>query len=169
MSEISSQDIEALLALFERTEWKVMHLTLGDFEMFLSKDGSGMRMAGASAAPPAQVAAAAPNSVAAVVPAPPATAAQDSAEKHASNVPEGWAVVTAPSLGTFYRAPKPGAANFTEVGSKVTGESELCLIEVMKLFTTMRATVTGTVSEIYAEDGELVEFGQPLFLIKPDV
>ena len=83
-------------------------------------------------------------------------------------VPPGWVQIRAPSLGTFYRAPKPGAPKFVEVGATVTPESDLCLIEVMKLFTTLRSGVSGTVREVYVQDGELVEFDQPLFLIQPN-
>ncbi|CAN5491766.1 hypothetical protein BH10PSE12_BH10PSE12_07340 [soil metagenome] len=170
MNGISSQDIEALMALFERTEWKVMHLTLGDLDLFLSKDGSG---ASATSAPPAALSASVAAPVAVQAPvvaaaAPEASATRNADGESAPSVPAGWALVTAPSLGTFYRAPKPGAPNFTDIGARVTSESDLCLIEVMKLFTTVRATATGTVREIYAQDGELVEFGGPLFLIEPN-
>ncbi|WP_240334292.1 acetyl-CoA carboxylase biotin carboxyl carrier protein [Sphingobium estronivorans] len=165
MSEISTQDIEALMALFERTGWKVMHLKAGDFDLFLSKDGSGSALAGAPSVP------ALPSvpTPALSAPAPaPAGAAQPSASAGDPVVPPGWVLVTAPSLGTFYRAPKPGVPMFTDLGASVAKDSELCLIEVMKLFTTLRATATGTVREIYAQDGQLVEYGQPLFLIEPD-
>ncbi|WP_411341211.1 biotin/lipoyl-containing protein [Sphingopyxis sp. J-6] len=162
MSGISTQDIEALMALFERTEWKAMHLTLGDFDLFLSKDGSSPDRA------VAPFAHALPVASAPVPPADaPAPATPSSGRADAPVVPAGWTLVTATSLGTFYRAPKPGAPVFTELGASVAEDSELCLIEVMKLFTTLRATTTGTVREIYAEDGQLVEFGQPLFLIEP--
>jgi biotin carboxyl carrier protein len=76
--------------------------------------------------------------------------------------------VRAPSLGTFYSAPKPGAPKFADVGAQVEAQSELCLIEVMKLFTTMRAGIAGVVREIHVKDGDLVEFDQPLFLIEPN-
>lgn len=76
-------------------------------------------------------------------------------------------MVKAPSLGTFYRAPKPGAAPFVATGSTIGADSELCLIEVMKLFTTLRAGTAGTIREIYASDGDLVEYDQPLFLVEP--
>lgn len=164
MGEISTQDIEALMALFERTGWKAMHLKLGDFDLFLSKDGSGSPLAGAASAPAAlpSVPTQAPSAPA------PCEAAKPSGGAGDPVVPPGWVLVTAPSLGTFYRAPKPGAPMFTELGASVASDSELCLIEVMKLFTTLRATATGTVREIYAQDGQLVEYGQPLFLIEPD-
>ncbi len=76
-------------------------------------------------------------------------------------------VVRAPNLGTFYRAPKPGAPPYVSLGQWVEAETELCLIEVMKLFTSVQSGVRGTVKQILAEDSQLVEFGQPLFVIDP--
>jgi len=84
----------------------------------------------------------------------------------AANVPEGATIVAAPYLGTFYRSPKPGAPAYVELGSDVTAESELCLVEVMKLFTAVRAGVAGKVVAILASDGDLVQAGQPLFAVK---
>ena len=76
--------------------------------------------------------------------------------------------MNAPSLGTFYRSPKPGAAPFTQIGELVEPETELCLIEVMKLFTTLRAGVKGRLVSILVEDGLMVEHDQPLFVIEVD-
>lgn len=73
--------------------------------------------------------------------------------------------VTAPLLGTFYRAPKPGAPAFIEVGSVVEEDTIIGIIEVMKLMNTVRAGARGTVTEILAEDGTLVEYGQALLRI----
>jgi biotin carboxyl carrier protein len=78
-----------------------------------------------------------------------------------------WLVINAPNLGTFYRAPKPGAAPFVEVGQAVDEGTELCLVEVMKLFTSVRAPVAGTIMHVAAQDGALVEGGQPLMYIQP--
>jgi len=73
--------------------------------------------------------------------------------------------VKAPLLGTFYRAPKPGAAPFLEKGAVVEPETVIGIIEVMKLMNTVRAGVHGTVAEILADDGTLVEFGQTILRI----
>jgi len=77
-------------------------------------------------------------------------------------------VVTAPMVGTFYRSPSPGAAAFVEIGGKVKKGDTICIIEVMKLFTTIQAEWNGTVTEIGAENAKLVEYGQMLFVITPD-
>jgi acetyl-CoA carboxylase biotin carboxyl carrier protein len=73
--------------------------------------------------------------------------------------------VDSPMLGTFYRAPAPGATPFVEVGEQVEPETTVCLIEVMKMMNSIRAGVTGTIAEILVENAELVEEGQPLFRI----
>ncbi|PXA83988.1 acetyl-CoA carboxylase, biotin carboxyl carrier protein, partial [Nostoc sp. 3335mG] len=78
---------------------------------------------------------------------------------------DGFEIVRAPYLGTFYRAPKPGEAAYVEIGAEVSAESELCLVEVMKLFTAVRAGASGTIAHILATDGQMVEAGQPLFAI----
>jgi acetyl-CoA carboxylase biotin carboxyl carrier protein len=71
-------------------------------------------------------------------------------------------------VGTFYRAPSPEAEAFVRVGSRVQAESVLCIIEAMKVMNEIRAETSGEIVEILVENGEPVEFGQPLFLIKPD-
>ncbi|MDP6391237.1 MAG: acetyl-CoA carboxylase biotin carboxyl carrier protein [Alphaproteobacteria bacterium] len=73
--------------------------------------------------------------------------------------------VRAPMVGTFYRQPAPGEPPFVEVGSMVAAGDSLCLIEVMKLFTTIEAPAGGEILEIQAEDSEMVEHGQVLFVI----
>jgi acetyl-CoA carboxylase biotin carboxyl carrier protein len=77
-------------------------------------------------------------------------------------------VVFAPMVGTFYRSPSPGAPPFVEIGSKVKKGDPICIIEVMKLFTTIHAEWSGTVREIGAENTQLVEYGQMLFVIAPE-
>jgi acetyl-CoA carboxylase biotin carboxyl carrier protein len=76
--------------------------------------------------------------------------------------------INAPMLGTFYRAEAPGAAPFVDVGARVGPDTVVCLIEVMKMMNSIPAGVTGTISEICAQNGELVEYGEPLFRVEPD-
>jgi acetyl-CoA carboxylase biotin carboxyl carrier protein len=73
--------------------------------------------------------------------------------------------VDSPMLGTFYRAPAPGATPFVEIGVQVEPETTVCLIEVMKMMNSIRAGVSGTIAEILVENADLVEEGQPLFRI----
>ena len=73
--------------------------------------------------------------------------------------------ITAPMLGTFYRAPAPGEAPFIEVGDEVQPDTVVCLIEVMKMMNSIPAGVAGTITEICASNAQLVEYGAPLFRI----
>ena len=77
----------------------------------------------------------------------------------------GGHVVTAPMVGTFYRASSPGASPFVEVGSTVKKGDTLCVLEAMKLMNEIESDVAGTVMAIRVENGQPVEFGQPLFVI----
>ena len=74
-------------------------------------------------------------------------------------------VVKSPMVGTFYRAPNPGAAPFVEVGQTVKEGQPLCIIEAMKLLNEIEADKSGVIKEILVENGEPVEYGQPLFVI----
>ena len=82
-------------------------------------------------------------------------------------IPEGMRPITAPLLGTFYVAPEPGAPPFVKVGQPITEDTTVGLIEVMKVFSSVRATVAGTIVEVVAQNGQFVEFGQTLFIVKP--
>ncbi|HLV28397.1 MAG TPA: acetyl-CoA carboxylase biotin carboxyl carrier protein [Burkholderiaceae bacterium] len=104
----------------------------------------------------------APEPVAAVVAAP--AAAAPAAPAPAPAAPAGH-VVKAPMVGTFYRAPNPGAAPFVEVGQSVKEGDALCIIEAMKLLNEIEADKAGVIKEILVENGEPVEYGQPLFVI----
>ena len=79
--------------------------------------------------------------------------------------PEGH-VVKSPMVGTFYRSPSPGAASFIELGQVVKPGDTLCIIEAMKLLNEIEAEVGGKVKEILVENGQPVEYGQPLFIIE---
>lgn len=120
------------------------------------------------APPPAAVAApaAAPMVVAGGVPQ--NTAASGSAaagvSPPAAELPKGN-IVKSPMVGTFYRSPSPGASPFIEVGQAVKPGDTLCIIEAMKLLNEIEAEVAGEVKEILAENGQAVEYGQPLFVI----
>ena len=88
-------------------------------------------------------------------------------EKPAAAIAEG-VHVRAPMVGSFYRRPAPDHPPFVEKGARVSEGDPLCLIEVMKLYTTIAAPVAGTVRQIAVEDAQLVEFDQVLFVIEPD-
>ncbi|GEK30999.1 MAG: acetyl-CoA carboxylase biotin carboxyl carrier protein [Kurthia sp.] len=74
--------------------------------------------------------------------------------------------ITSPMVGTFYASPNPESPAFVKAGDKVGEESIVCIVEAMKLFNEIEAEVTGEIVEVLVENGELVEYGQPLFLVK---
>ena len=162
MAKPTPADIENLIELFNRSEWDEMHLKTDDLEIFLSNDAQARR-------PSAQVAPA-PVAAAMVVSAGPTAApAAVPASAHAAevSVPAGMVAVRAPNLGTFYRAPKPGAPSYVEVGQVIDADTEVCLIEVMKLFTPVKSGVKGTVRQIVVNDGTMVEYEQILVIVEP--
>lgn len=152
-------ELEQLIAEFEKSGLRELHVVRDGVEIYLSNDGNSVGLS-TGAAPDAAPAVQTPAAAGAP---PPVPAAAPSAP--AQDWPEGAEIIRAPYLGTFYRAPKPGSPAYVEVGSAVTAESELCLVEVMKLFTTVRAGGDGIVHAILSPDGALVEADQPLFVI----
>jgi len=96
--------------------------------------------------------------------APAAAPAAAAAEPAAEPVAEGH-VVKSPMVGTFYRAASPGAKPFVDVGQNVNSGDTLCIVEAMKLLNEIEADKTGVIKAILVENGQPVEFGQPLFII----
>ena len=158
------RDIDVLIELFESSDWDEMHLRIGDCELFLSTNPQARLPVPGSVAPaqplgPAAGAAASPS----------ASTGQPVARgpSEAVSVPSHWVPIKAPNLGTFYRAPKPGAPAFVEIGQFVEPDTEICLIEVMKLFTTLKAGAKGVIKQVCIQDAVMVEFGDILFYIEP--
>ena len=124
-----------------------------------------------SAAPAAQAPAATHAAPASVHAATAAASAQQSeqqpAKAEATPAPEEELhIITSPIVGTFYRSPAPEADAFVKAGSHVDPDSVVCIIEAMKLMNEIQAETTGTVAKIYVENGQPVEYGQPLFGVK---
>ena len=97
---------------------------------------------------------------------PPAAAASSEPAAAAPPPPPAGHTVAAPMVGTFYGAPAPGAKPFVQIGSKVEVGDTLCIIEAMKMMNQIESDAAGTVVAILAENGEPVEFDQPLFIIE---
>lgn len=76
--------------------------------------------------------------------------------------------IVSPMVGTFYQSSSPDAEAYVKQGAKVTKDSIVCIVEAMKLFNEIEAEVNGEIVEVLAKDGQLVEYGQPLFLVKPE-
>lgn len=145
--------LKTLIDLVAESDISELEVTEGDGKVRIVK----------SAAAPQTVYATAPQMVPAAA-APAAAAPAAEAAPAAPAAPQGH-VVKAPMVGTFYRAPNPGAAPFAEVGQSVKEGDALCIIEAMKLMNEIEADKTGVIKEILIENGEPVEFGQPLFVI----
>jgi acetyl-CoA carboxylase biotin carboxyl carrier protein len=164
--ELSEDDVLQILKLIDESTFDYFQLEVGELKITVSK-GEPIPLAGTSApvaqAPtPSRAAPAAQPAAAAPVPQPQAKAAPKTAV-----IPDGMVPVTAPLLGTFYVAPEPGAPPFVQVGATVTEDTTVGLIEVMKVFNSVRAGVKGVVSEVVAQNGQFVEHGETLFLVKP--
>lgn len=76
--------------------------------------------------------------------------------------------IESPMVGTFYASPSPDADHFVQPGTKVTKDSVVCIVEAMKLFNEIEADVKGEIVEVLVKNGQLIEYGQPLFLVKPE-
>jgi acetyl-CoA carboxylase biotin carboxyl carrier protein len=76
--------------------------------------------------------------------------------------------IKSPMIGTFYRAPSPEAGNYAEVGTEVNADTIVCIIEAMKVMNEIKAEVKGVITQVLVENGKPVEFGQPLFKVRPN-
>jgi acetyl-CoA carboxylase biotin carboxyl carrier protein len=130
-------------------------------EFEFEEDGFKLRLSSKGSEAP-QIIHAAPAQQAA--PAPAATPAADSTAPAVEE--KGIAVIKSPMVGTFYRAASPESAPFTDVGAKVGVDSIVCIIEAMKVMNEIQAELSGQITEVLVENGEAVEYGQPLFKIK---
>lgn len=147
--------IKKLIEMLEESNLGEIEIKEGEESIRISRGGSApatMQMPQwMSAPPPAPVA--------------PVTINVPAAAPAAPSLPAGH-MVTSPMVGTFYRSPSPSAASFVEVGSQVKVGDTLCIIEAMKILNTIESDKAGTVKAILKENGQPVEFGEPLFVIE---
>lgn len=97
---------------------------------------------------------------------PVATGSTEETTSDAITTDDNLQTINAPMVGTFYKSPSPEESAYVQVGDSVTNESTVCILEAMKLFNEIQAEVTGEIAEILVEDGQMVEYGQPLFKVK---
>jgi acetyl-CoA carboxylase biotin carboxyl carrier protein len=140
--------LKKLIDLVQESGIAELEITEGEEKVRISRSGGSVQTAVSGPHQPAMTA------------APVAPAAAPAAAPQ----PEGH-VVKSPMVGTFYRSPSPGAKVFVEVGQTVNAGETLCIIEAMKLLNEIEADASGTVKAILVENGQPVEYGQPLFLI----
>ena len=147
--------VKKLIELLEQSNINELEINEGDESVRISRGGTAVTYAAAPAPAPAPVAAA-------PVAAEPAEAAEATAP--ASEEPAGHAVKS-PMVGTFYASPAPGSPAFVSVGQKVAAGDVICIIEAMKMMNQIEADKAGTIGAILVEDGEAVEFDQPIVTI----
>lgn len=135
---------------------------ISEFEF--EEDGFKLRLSSQSAQAP-QVIQAAPAPAAQAPNTAPAPSGADEPTAPAAEE-KGISIIKSPMVGTFYRASSPESPPFVDVGAKVTADSVVCIIEAMKVMNEIQAEFGGKITEVLAENGEAVEYGQPLFKVK---
>jgi acetyl-CoA carboxylase biotin carboxyl carrier protein len=134
---LTHEDIREILRLIDESDLAELRIETHGFSLHVRKDGAGA----------------------------PALAPRHDDDPAAAS--DELITVPSPMLGTFYRAEGPGQEPFVELGSQVEPDTTICIIEVMKMMNSIPAGVRGTVVEVCAENGTLVEYGQPLYRVKP--
>jgi len=162
---LTYDDLLRIVELIKTSEqFSEFRLKIGEIEVELRRRDASAPAAAPPREPIATVPSA-PAAVAATARAEPASAAIEQAAP--VQWPEHFGIVRSPMVGTFYRAPEPGAAPFVQIGDAVEPDTVVCIIEVMKLMNSIPAGARGTVRHILIEDAQAVEAQQPLIVIEP--
>lgn len=139
MSDLTPDDVKEILRLIDEAGYEEFEIETPRFSLRFNRSGS------------------------AAAPAP----SDNVSQRDHVGPADGLVEVVAPMVGTFYRAPSPGAAPFVEVGAEVDDATQVCIIEVMKLMNSVAAGTRGVVAEVCREDGSPVQYGDVLFRIRP--
>ncbi|MCG3138733.1 MAG: hypothetical protein HJJLKODD_02601 [Phycisphaerae bacterium] len=153
MSEIDFNAMERLVGLMKENDLNELDYKCGDLEITLKRGGSTVMAPLPMMAPPtAQVA----------VPTVPTT--------HQPAIDElaGMLTIKSPMVGTYYSSSSPDTPPFVKPGDRVSAESTVCIIEAMKVFNEIKAEIQGTIERVLVSNTQAVEYGQPLFLVRPD-
>ncbi|GGG56786.1 acetyl-CoA carboxylase biotin carboxyl carrier protein [Paenibacillus radicis (ex Gao et al. 2016)] len=161
-------EIKELIKLVDQTSVHELEIENEGARLLIRKPGK-TEVVNVQAAPithtysPAPIPTAAPQTSA-------APAAQPAVQEAPAASPskENLHSITSPMVGTFYSSPSPDASEFVKVGDRVNEKSVVCILEAMKLMNELEAEVRGEIVEILVSNGQLVEYGQPLFLVKPE-
>jgi acetyl-CoA carboxylase biotin carboxyl carrier protein len=143
--------LQSLVKLMQANDLNMVELRDGERRVVLQRGATGMPMA----MPAAPVMSA------------PTAAGAGAGKSAASEESEKFLEIKSPMVGTFYTAPSPDAKAFVTVGSAVSEETDVCVIEAMKVFNNVKAECKGTIAKILVNNGQAVEFNQVLFLVKP--
>lgn len=145
--------IHQLVRMMKRYDLSAIDFIEGDTKIRLRRRGPEAAPSPPGYAPPAY-APPPPPAAASAAPAPPPPVSNDK-------------VIESPMVGTYYASPSPDSPAFVSVGSSVRPEQTVCVIEAMKVFNNIKAETRGTIAKVLVTNGQTVEFGQPLFLVKP--
>lgn len=150
-------EIKELISLLEESRLS---------ELEIEEEGRRIRLTKQTETVVAHMPVHAPVAAPAMLPAPaPAPAAEAKGEPSLAD--QGLTIVSSPMVGTFYVCPAPGEPPFVETGDRITADQTVCIVEAMKIMNEVAAKTAGVVERILVENGEPVEFGQPLFAIRP--
>lgn len=162
---LTQEDVERILRIIDESGYDEIRIEYGELKLHVRRRGAASQVnelasAAPRLAPPDE-------SAPATAPAQPKQAGAVGSPAPVAEFPRGSVLVRAPMLGTFYRASSPGGPPFVEIGSEVRADTTVCLIEVMKLFNSLKAGVDGRVMQILVENGAMVEYEQLLIVIEP--
>jgi acetyl-CoA carboxylase biotin carboxyl carrier protein len=153
---LSDEDVREILKLIDESDLDELHIETADFVLHVSKGAGGD---GASLTPLMGVREASPTRT----PEHPEPTQRTTSEAEA----DGKKTIDSPMLGRFYRAERPGADPFVDIGTEVEPDTIVAIIEVMKMMNSVPAGVAGTIAEVCCDNASLVEYGQPLFRVDP--
>jgi acetyl-CoA carboxylase biotin carboxyl carrier protein len=162
---LTEDEVIQILRLVEQSTFDELHLETGELKLVVRKRGCGPAVVESNAPPASRPG---PSQV---PPAPQGVAQAGMGEDKKATAgahQEGLVPIKAPLLGTVYRRPSPESPPYVDIGSFVTEDDTVCLIEVMKVFSAVKAGVRGRITEVLVETNEMVEYGQPLFMVKPE-
>ncbi len=171
---LTFEQIKELIELVAARQLQALEIERSGFRLKIDGQSAAQHVVYAAPAPSGAAAPAAPPGPGSTAPPPaaPGTAAPAvsgapaPAAVPAAGPPPGSHILNSPIVGTFYRAPSPQAPSFVEVGSRVKKGQVLCIIEAMKLMNEIESDVDGEILEIYPQNAQPVEFGEPLFAIR---
>jgi len=147
------KDIKRIVELMKNNDLSEFSMKDKDFELAMKRGSDEPQVVYAAAPAAASVATAPVAAPAAAVPA--------------ADENDGLIEIPSPIVGTFYRKPAPDADNFAQVGTEVSAESVVCIVEAMKVMNEIKAEVKGVIKKVLVDDASPVQYGQPLFLVEP--
>ena len=164
---LTEDDVIRILKLVEQSTFDELHLETGEIKLVVRKKGCGTAVVDTQTA--ATGTTPIPSAPAREEGTPVSKPGQRKGKKTKTvGQQEGLLPIKAPLLGTVYRRPSPETPHYVDVGSLVKEDDTVCLIEVMKVFTAVKAGISGRIAEVLVETGEMVEYGQPLFRVEPE-